>query len=113
DRAERHRVATDVDGVLGVAGLYVELAGRLGDLFEDPLGIEEHRLVLDLLARLTEQRERPVAVELDPDLGDQATPAGVQLGHRVLGEDLVARHGVAEHGLPPTHSRTGLGWSAS
>ena len=51
DRAERHRVAADVDGVGGVARLYVELAGRLRDLLEDPLGVEEDLVLLDLLAR--------------------------------------------------------------
>jgi hypothetical protein len=81
----------------GVARLYVELARRLGDLLEDPLGVQEHGLSLDALAGRAEQVQRPVAVELHTDLGDQPTPAGVQLGHRVLGEDLVPGHLVAKH----------------
>ena len=44
DRAERHRVAADVDGVGRVAGLDVELARRLRDLLEHEVGVEEDGL---------------------------------------------------------------------
>ena len=79
--------------------------GRLRHLLEHELRVEEDRVVLDPLAGLAEQLERRSAVELDADLGDQPAPAGVEHGHRVLGEDLVARHRVAEH---PTSSPCGL-----
>ena len=46
--------------------------------------------------------ERPVAHELDADLGDQPAPARVERGHRVLGEDLVARHRLRNIGPPAT-----------
>ena len=98
DGAEGHRVAADVHGVGGVAGLEVELPRRLGHLLEHEVGVEEDRVVLDPLAGLAEQVERPVVHELDADLGHQPAPALVERGHRVLGEDLVARHAVDEHG---------------
>ena len=83
--------------LLRVAGLDVELARRLGDLLEHEVGVEEDRVVLDLLPGLAEQVERPLVHELHADLGHQPPPAGVERRHRVLGEDLVARHPVAEH----------------
>ena len=81
----------------GVAGLEVELLRRLGHLLEHEVGVEEDRVALDLLTRLAEQVERPVVHELDADLGHQPAPAGLEGRHRVLGEDLVARHAVDEH----------------
>ena len=98
DRAEGHRVAADVDVVLGVAGLHVELPRRLGHLLEDEVGVEEDGVALDPLPRLAEQLERALVHELDADLGHQPAPALVERGHRVLGQHLVARHRVAEHG---------------
>jgi hypothetical protein len=97
DAAERHRVAADVHRVLRVAGLYVELARRLGDLFEYEVRVELHAVVLDGLPGLAEQRERLVGHELDTDLGDDPAPALVEHPQRVGGQDLVPRHGVAEH----------------
>ena len=44
-----------------------------------------------------EQVERALAHELHAELGDQPPPAGVERGHRVRREDLVAGHLVAEH----------------
>jgi hypothetical protein len=97
DRAERHRVAADVDRVLGVAGGDVELAGRLGDLLEHEVRVQEDRVVLDPLTGLGEQRQRAVAHELHADLAHQPAPALVEGRHRVLAEDLVPGHPVAEH----------------
>ena len=75
DGAEGHRVAADVHRVLGVAGLEVELARRLGHLLEHEVGVEEDRVALDLLPGLAEQVERPLVHELDADLGHQPAPA--------------------------------------
>jgi hypothetical protein len=86
-----------VDRVRGVARLEVELTRRFGHLLEHPVGVEERRLVLDALTGLAEQVERPVVHELDADLRHQPTPALVERGHRFFGQDLVARHLVAEH----------------
>ena len=97
DRREDHVVAADVDAALGVARLQVELARRLGDLLEHEVGIEDHLLVLDGHARLAEGVERVVVEELDAELGDDAAPALVQRGHRLLGQDVVARHLVDQH----------------
>ena len=97
DRAERHRVAADVDVVLGVAGLDVELPRRLRHLLQHEVGVEEDRVVLDPLPGLAEQLERAVVHELDADLGHQPAPALVEGRHRLGGEHLVARHPVAEH----------------
>ena len=63
-RAERHVLAADVDVVRRVARLQVELARRLRDLLEDPVGIELDELPLDLLPRRLEQRRRRL-VRLD------------------------------------------------
>jgi hypothetical protein len=98
DRGEGHVLATDVDRALAVARLQVELARRLGDLIEHELGIEDHLLAVDLLARGAELLDRLVEQELDPDLGDDPPPAAIEDGHGLLAEDLVARHRVDEHG---------------
>ncbi len=97
DGAESHGVVSDVDGVRGVAGLHVERAGRLGDLFEQEVGIEPDDVVLDLLPGLAEQFQGPGRSELHADVGDQPSPPPVERGHRILAEDFVAGHGIAEH----------------
>ena len=98
DGGERHVVAADVQVVGRVAGLQLELPGRLGHLLEDELGVEaDPVLLLDDLARVTEQLDRLGQQELDAQLGDDPPPAPVQDGHRLLAEDLVAGHGVDEH----------------
>jgi hypothetical protein len=97
DGAERHRVTADVDAVLGVAGLDVELAGRLGHLLEDEVGVEEDRLVLHLLAVRPEQLDGAGVGELDADLAHQPSPPAVEGGHRLLRENFVSGHLVAEH----------------
>ena len=71
--------------------------GALATCFEHEVRVEEDGVLLDLLPGLAEQVQRPVGHELHADLADQPPPAPVQGGHRVLGEDLVARHRVAEH----------------
>ena len=98
DRAEGHRVAADVDVVLGVAGLDVELARRLGDLLEDELGVEEDRSAPRPSGRPrgTASSARSLSNSTPISVTSRRQP-GVQLGHRVLGEDLVPRHLVAEH----------------
>src|SRR5262249_47795465 len=97
DPTEGHVVATDVDGVDRVARLDVELAGRLGHLFEDEVRIELHHVLLDALPGRTEQVTRALRHEFHTDLADQPPPAPVQHGHRVRGEDVVARHLIDEH----------------
>jgi hypothetical protein len=87
-----------VHAVGGVAGLQVELAGRLRHLLEHEVGVEEYGLVLDLLPRLAEQVEGALVHELDADLARQPPPALVKGRHRVLREDLVSGHAVDEHG---------------
>ena len=62
---------------VGVAGLEVELARRLGHLLQHEVGVEEDRVVLDPLPGLAEQLERAVVHELDADLGHQPAPAPV------------------------------------
>ena len=98
DRTEGHVVAPDVDGVLGVAGLHVELLGRLGHLRKDELRVEEDGVLLHALPRLSEEVEGAIAHELHADLGDETTPRLVDLVHGVRREDLVAGHRVDEHG---------------
>ena len=95
-----------------VARLELELARRLGDLLEDELGVEADAvLVLDDLAGGAQQLDRLGQQELDPELGDDPPPAAVEHVHRVLAEDLVARHRVDEHGwLLAVVGRSGLTW---
>ena len=90
-------VAADVHAVRRVARLHVELARRLGDLLEHEVGVELDVLALDGLPVLAEDLERAIVVELHAELADDAAPAAVECRHRVLGEDLVARHPVDEH----------------
>jgi hypothetical protein len=97
DGAEGHRVAADVDRVLRVPGLDVELARRLGDLLEHKVRVEEDSVLLDPLPGGPEEVQRAGVHELHADLGHQPSPALVQRGHRVLGEDVVAGHPIAEH----------------
>ncbi|MEZ5094786.1 MAG: hypothetical protein R2731_00780 [Nocardioides sp.] len=97
DRPEGHAVAADVDRVLGVARLNVELARGLGHLLEHEVGVEEDLVVLHPLPRGPEQVERPGIHELHAELGHEPPPAAVEGGHRLLGQDLVARHLVVEH----------------
>ena len=83
---------------LRVPRLQVELARRLRDLLEDPVGVELHELALDLLARRRGSASSASSVEeLDPELADDAPPAALELLHRRLVEDLVARHLVDQH----------------
>ena len=96
-RAEHHLVAADVHVVRRVAGLHVELPRRLGHLLQHELGVEEDHLAVHLLAGLAEQLHRLRLGELHPDLRDDPPPALVQHADRVGGQDLVARHRVAEH----------------
>jgi len=81
----------DVDVSLGVARLQLELARRLRNLLEDPVGVELHELALDLLAGRFEDRERLRVEELDSELADDPPPAALQLLDRGLVEDLVPR----------------------
>ncbi len=98
DRREHHVVAADVGVVGRVARLQLELARRLGDLLEDPLGVEPDAvLVLHDLPRAAQELDRLGQQELDPELGDDPPPAAVERRHRVLGEDLVSGHAVDEH----------------
>ena len=53
-------------------------------------------LVLDDLPGAAQQLDRLGQQELDPELGDDPPPAAVEHRHRVLAEDLVARHRVDE-----------------
>ena len=100
-RAEHHVVAADVHVVGRVAGLHVELAGRLGHLLEHELRVELHHVAVHLLAGLGEQLDRLRLGELDADLGDDPAPAAVEHRDRVGGEDLVPRHRVDEHRFSP------------
>ncbi len=99
--AEGHVVAADVDRVRGVARLKVELARRFRHLLEDPVRVELDELTLDLLPCGLEQgdafRMRLRGSEVDPELADDPPPAALELLHRRLVEDLVARHLVYEH----------------
>jgi DNA-binding IclR family transcriptional regulator len=98
--AEDHLVVPDVDTACGVARLHVERSGRLGHLFEDEVRIEPHALLVDLLPGLPEELQRTVGQELHPDLRHDPLPAPIKDVHGVLGKDLIAGHGVAEHGAP-------------
>jgi hypothetical protein len=92
-------IAADVRRVGGVARLELELAGSLGDLLEDEVGIEpDSVLVLERLAGLDEHVDRLGEKELDPDLGHQPAPAAIDDVHRLFAEDLVAGHRVHEQG---------------
>ena len=53
-RAEHHVIAADVHIVGRIAGLHVELTGRLGHLLEDELRVELHDVAVYLLASLGE-----------------------------------------------------------
>jgi hypothetical protein len=102
-------VAADVHRPLGVARQELELARRLRHLLEDEVGIElDPDVVLDRLAGLPEQLDRLGEHELDAQLADDPPPAAIEHLHRVLAEDLVARHCVDEHG-----SVTYLAWNKS
>src|SRR5581483_382509 len=96
DRAERHVVPADVNRVLRVSRLEVELARSLRDLLENPVRVELDELPVDLLAGCFEQRDallvRLRRAEVDAELADDAAPAALELLHRRLVEDLVARH---------------------
>ena len=81
----------------GLRACSVELARGLRHLLEDPVGVELHELALDLLARLLEVLERLLVQELDPELADDPPPAALELLHRGLVEDLVARQLVDQH----------------
>ena len=88
--------------VIGIARLELELARRLGHLLEDELGVEADAvLVLDDLPGAAEQLDRLREQELDSEFGDDPSPAAVEHVHRVLAEDLVARHRVHVHGWLP------------
>src|SRR5439155_17254670 len=106
DSREDHVVAADVHGALGVPGLEVELARCLRDLLEQEVRVEFDDRVLDLLARLAELLDRLWEDELDPELADDAAPAAVERRHRVLGEDLVARHRVDDHATSTSSCRS-------
>ncbi len=83
--------------IVGVARLQLELSRRLGHLLEDEFRVEADAvLLLDDLARVTEQLDRLGQQELDAELGDDPPPAPVQGGHRVLAEDLVTGHAIDE-----------------
>ena len=99
--AEHHVVAAELHVLLRVARDETEVGRRRLDLLEDPLGVEEHHLVLDALTFAAEQLERRLVHELDPDLRDKALPASVDGVERVLGERLEARGLVHEHGVNP------------
>jgi hypothetical protein len=96
-RGERHVVAADVDRVLGVPGLHVELPRRLRHLLEQEVGVELDQVAVDLLTGLREGVHRLRKQKLDPELGDDPAPAAVEGRHRLLRENLVARHPVHEH----------------
>jgi hypothetical protein len=100
DAAEDHRVVADAHRVRGVARLDVERPRGLRDLLQHEVGVEDHALVLDLLPGLAEQLQRALGKELHADLAHDPPPPAVEGGHRFLGKDLVARHGVAEHADP-------------
>ena len=96
---ERHVVAADGQRLGRVAGLQLELAGRLGDLLEDELGVEADAvLILDGLAGRAQQLDGLGEQELDSDLRDDPAPAAIEHIERVLAKDLVTGHGVDEHG---------------
>ena len=103
DGGEHHVVAADVRVVGRVAGLQLELAGRLGHLLEDELGVEADAvLVLHDLAGAAQELDRLGQQELDPELGHDPPPAPVEHCHRVLAEDLVAGHVVDEQAATPS-----------
>ena len=106
DGREDHVVAADVHGALRVARLQVELARRLRDLLEDEVRVELDDRVLDLLAGLAEVLDRLREDELDPELADDPAPAAVERRHRVLREDLVARHRVDDHATSTSSCRS-------
>ena len=97
DRGEDHVLAADVDASLGIARLEVELGRSLGDLLEDPVGVEADELALDLLSGAREELQRLGVQELDPELADDAPPAAFELGQGGLVEDLVAGQVVDQH----------------
>ncbi len=69
------------------------MAGRLGDLLEDELGVEADAvLVLDDLAGAAQQLDGLGQKELDSDLGDDPAPAAIEHRERVLTKDLVTGH---------------------
>ena len=72
--------------------------GALATCSSTNSGIEEHRVVDDLLAGSPEQVEGLGLHELDAELGQDPLPARVEGLHGLLGEDLVTRHLVDEHG---------------
>ena len=94
---EDHVLPADVNRPLRVPRLNVELGRRLRDLLDHEVGIEFHELTVHVLARRSERLDRVVVEELDPELAHDPPPAAVEGRHRVLGEDLVARHAVYEH----------------
>src|SRR4029453_8841010 len=85
-----------------VARLQIELARGLGDLLEHELRIELDEVVaLARLARRAEQLDGPGDHDFNPEPGDNPPPAPIEDVNRVLAEDLVAGHGVDEHGCDP------------
>ena len=90
-------VAADVHAALRVARLQVELARRLRDLLEDPVWVELHELPVDVLTGIAQGVDRLVVQEVDAELADDPAPAAVELLHRRVVEDLVARQLVDQH----------------
>ena len=108
DGAERHVVAADVDRVARVARLQVELARRLRDLLEDPVGVELDELPVDLLARRLEQAivgscGSEVPKSMPSSLTMRRQPRSSSCMDDLV-EDLVARHLVDQHGTPGVYT---------
>ena len=100
-RHEDHVASADHDVVHGIARVEREARRRLGDLLVDERGIQPDDVAFDVLPGRREQAERLRVVELDPDLGDEPVPAGVQDLERLGREDLEPRLLVEEHGSRP------------
>ena len=92
-------IVTDFSGLRAWSS---NVRGAFADLLEDPLRVEPHPvLLLDDLTGVAQHLDRLREQELDAELGDDPSPPSVERGHRVLAEDLVARHGVGEQPGPP------------
>jgi hypothetical protein len=77
-------VAADVHVFRRVARLHVELARRLGDLLEDPVGVELDELALDLLAGARNSSSASGFMNSTPSSETMRRQPRSSDGHRVL-----------------------------
>ena len=97
-----------MDVVVGVARLDIKITRRLGDLFQHEVRIEEDLVSVRAHPCRLEELDGLGHHEFDAELRNDAAPALIQDSHGLLGEDVVTRQGVLEHGISLNVALTGL-----